>query len=88
MRTVYKYPLSIVDAQTVLIPSGATFRHVGLDPGGKLCVWAEVDTKNRSVSKTFYLVGTGNPIPDTPVRFLGAVVQGPFVWHVYQGGAR
>ena len=57
-------------------------------PHEKLTVWAEVDTERRSVLRRFLVVGTGHPM--TPAErwdfFLGTVIDGPLVWHVYDGG--
>lgn len=82
MKTIYKYPIQIVDRQTLLIPEGAIVRYLGLDPNGALCLWAEVDKEVESVEISIAVVGTGRPVPPKG-RHLGSAVQGSFVWHVY-----
>ncbi len=85
--TVWKFPLAIVDQQTIKIPANAAaFKplFVGIQ-NGKLCFWAEVDDELKTMEEiTIYVCGTGNPIP-SPRQYLGSAVIGTFVWHVYRG---
>jgi len=81
MRTIHKYPLAIVDEQ-IITTQRSKWLHVGLDPQGTPCIWAEVDTRNESVRRSILIIGTGNPIP-YGAKHIGSFVQGSFVWHVY-----
>jgi hypothetical protein len=91
MRTIYKYPIKIVDQQTITSPQAyrtiitpPKIRHVGLDPQGQPCVWVEVDTDLAPHTWELFVVGTGNEIPDQAgLVSVGSFVAGPFVWHVY-----
>ena len=85
METIYKYRLAITDKQRLNLPLGFKVLYVGLDPAGAPCVWIEVDTDQETKrGKNFYVVGTGNPIPDGANQYVGSFVQAPlFVWHVY-----
>lgn len=83
MKTIYKYLLSIEDNQVIHMPRFSTPRHVGLDPKGNPCIWAEVDTLEPIQPHRFFIVGTGHPIPDAAITYLGSFVQNSFVWHVY-----
>jgi len=54
-----------------------------------LCIWAVVDTEEPVELKTFFIAGTGLPIPDIQNGSLCfiATVQAPkgnFVWHVFE----
>lgn len=83
MKKVFKYPFHVTTSSTVYIPHGSPLRHVGLDPTGTPCVWAEVDPDAKPAPVQLFVVGTGHPIPKEAVRHLGSFVQKPFVWHVY-----
>lgn len=86
MRTIWKFPLSIVDYQQIGPPRDAIPRHVGLDPAGKPCIWFEVDTDEPPATAEVYVVGTGNPIPPEAKKYLGSFNQDRFVWHVFITG--
>lgn len=87
MKTIYKYPIDITDRQNVSMPHGAILRHVGLDPTGALCLWAEVDTENARQTMTIRVYGTGHTLTEAG-RHLGSVTQDEFVWHVYEVTSR
>lgn len=84
--TIHKYPIDIVDEQTIEIRTseGSTYRiiHVGLDPSGQPCVWVEL-TPGGWIRKTvIHVVGTGGRVTRSG-NHIGSFVHGPFVWHVY-----
>lgn len=83
MKTVHKFPLTIGNISVLHMPAGATVLHVGLDPGNRICLWAFVDTDLVSETRIFTVVGTGHEVPDG-LEYIGSVVQGPFVWHVFE----
>ena len=66
------------------MPYGASILHVGVQDA-QLYVWAEVNTTAPLVDRHFHIAGTGHPIP-VGLHFVGSVMDGPFVWHVYDGG--
>ncbi|WP_299078016.1 hypothetical protein [uncultured Paraglaciecola sp.] len=85
MKTIYKYTLERTDWQEVAIPDDARVLSVMVQ-GGEICVWAEVDTENELRNWGFWVVGTGNPIPENCTNngnHIGSVIDGPFVWHIY-----
>jgi hypothetical protein len=93
MNTIYKYPITMSDDLEIIeMLSPARIRHVGLDPAGVPCVWAEVDTEanNRSIGfgtikRHIHIVGTGQRLPEniSALQYLGTIHEGPFIWHVY-----
>jgi hypothetical protein len=85
MTTIYKYPIEITDEQEIPMPFGAEIRHVGLDPEGSPCVWAEVENTNTPEPVRLFIVGTGRRMPDEAANHVGTFIQGPFVWHVFVG---
>lgn len=86
--TIWKFPIRITDRQIIEIPVCNKIMHVGLDPRGDLCFWAEVQPDSERVKKMFYVVGTGGRIPGDSMGHLGSITMGPFVWHLYQGPAQ
>ena len=86
METICKYPLGIVGCQTVDMPEGSKILSVA-EQDGDICFWAQVTANNPPVKRMIEIAGTGNPYPpsDGAVRvFLGTVVMGQFVWHVFE----
>lgn len=50
---------------------------------GKCCVWFECHPERPKEEITIYSVGTGfGAVPDG-CRFLGTIVDGSYVWHLY-----
>lgn len=79
--TIYKYELT--DFETTLeMPIGFKVIHVGLDPKGKVCVWAMVNSTEKA-PRRFYIQCTGNTFEAAVVRHIGSYVQGDFVGHVF-----
>lgn len=85
MTTIHKFNLAITDEQDISIPGYVRVIHVGLDPGGSPCVWAVVNNLMETSVVRIFIVGTGNPIPDSAHRHLGSFLQGSFVWHALLG---
>lgn len=90
MKTVYKYDLSVEDGPTdIMMPRGAQILHVGHQGNpAAVCIWVLVDMDEpTTIAKTFYVVGTGQAIPDSSRwKHIGTVVYHPvpLVWHVFQ----
>ena len=86
-RKIYKYPLELLDEQTIEIPAHAEFLTVQMQYG-KLCVWAIVETNNLNEKEYFLIRGTGYRMPDRPehLQYLGTVQQdgGALIWHVFR----
>ncbi len=51
--------------------------------GDNVCVWFEVDPDAPKDTMLLYCIGTGFGIVPTNCRFLGTVIDGPYVWHFY-----
>lgn len=92
MLTIYKYPINNnVPGKTVLeLPRGAQIRHIGRDPEGEVCVWAEVENNATEVEKhVVIIVGTGwnlrMRIDVEAHTYFNTFLDGPFVWHTYIG---
>lgn len=83
MKTIYKYPIEITDYQEIEIPEGSSILHVGLDPNGVPCIWAEVNTSLKRTSIGIWIFGTGNPVNSDGKEHKGTFIDGFCVWHVY-----
>lgn len=84
---IFKYYLDMVGEQYVPVHAPAKFIHVGLDPGGHICLWAEVSENQDFSPIRVCIVGTGDGVP-TPkngvgINHIGSVVDENYVWHVY-----
>lgn len=92
-RVVWKYPLA--PAVTLTMPIGARVVAVGRDPNGNPSLWAEVNElapyrrsdAHEQRGRHFVVLGTGWPLPDEPVEYVGTVFATdlyPQIWHVYE----
>lgn len=83
MKTIYKYPLYIVDEQTIPLPKDAVPLSVQIQ-NGEPCLWAMVDSKAASWPRRVRIFGTGNPVDiEGSWKFVGTVQERIFVWHVF-----
>ena len=86
MKTIWKYPLSVTDEQTVLIPKGSRLLTVQIQRGIPF-LWAEVDTDVPKVNRLIETFGTGHAIsrPNNPRRHIGTYqVEEQLVFHVFE----
>lgn len=90
MKTIWKYPLEVVDLQTVKMPAGAQILTAQMQgsasTGVTLCLWALVQPDAPLTGCVIEILGTGHPAPDVPRRHIGTVLmmQGALVWHVFE----
>lgn len=82
-NTIYKFPLSIVGRQVVEMPVGAEVLCAQVQ-AGELCLWATVHAEVEVEPRAFWVIGTGNVLPDRLGRYVGTVLMPPFVWHVFE----
>lgn len=88
-RTIWRFPLEITDRPTLEMPNGSNVLSVG-PPRGRddvLDLWAAVDSSTAArEERHFRIVGTGNPMPEDALWFVGTVVThgGALVWHVFE----
>jgi hypothetical protein len=91
MITVFKTTLKIEDEQKVKMQQGSRIVKVG-EQQGKLTLWYVCDPEAEMVEETFYVVATGQQMPDTfPGAYVDSVQVGDFkvdtppqmVWHVF-----
>lgn len=83
MSRIFKYPFKLKNEQAIELPDGATVLHVGLDPVGQPCLWAEVNPAAAMKVRALFVLGTGFEIPPGARVFIGTFISGPLVWHVF-----
>ena len=83
---IWKYRLTRVQPKTRhTMPRGA--RIISADTQrGTVTIWAVVDPSAETVTRTIAMYGTGPDLPDDPGEFIASVLQGPFVWHLFDEG--
>lgn len=82
MRTIHKYDIHLAPTTLVQMPDGARILTVGLQRGQPK-LWAEVDTSRPLFSRVIYTIGTGHPVPNIEMTYIGTVQMDQFVWHFY-----
>ena len=88
---IYKYDLEIkigaIDTAEIEMPVNSVPLHVGYQRG-QLMLWVRVNTNpDAAVLKhKFKIYGTGRTISNDRELFIGTVLEGPFVWHVFSAG--
>lgn len=86
MKTIWKYNLLRLGDQQIEMPKGAKPLSVAMQDG-RLVLWSEVDTEQYTTELvTVYIIGTGNPMPERPLRFIGTAQDGLLVWHIFVEG--
>ncbi len=87
-KRIWKYQLSVAFQQTIFIPKGSRILSAHAQ-NEMICLWMLLDP-DRSDSQTeteIRIFGTGHPIEDesgVDLRFIGTVLIGQFVWHVFE----
>ena len=83
-RRVWKYPLSLRPGpQRVTLPALSEIVHVHAQ-NDTPTLWAQVDGAVREQTRTFYVVATGEPIPEHAEHYVGTVHIGWTVWHIFE----
>ena len=83
MKQVWKFPLR--RDEFIDMPAGAELLHVDTQ-GGTPMLWALVSLDNDAVVRRVSVVGTGWDMPVKPGKYVGTYMDGPFVFHVFDGG--
>jgi hypothetical protein len=88
MRAIWKFPLSILQRSTIIMPKGAQVLCVQLQDTTP-CIWALIpDTEAPVVDRHFAVFGTGHPVDLVPgFQYLGTfqfAFPMPLVFHVFE----
>lgn len=87
MVTIWKYPLRIMDEQTLSMPEGATILSAQVQHES-ICVWALVIPARKIVDRVIHIVGTGHSVSAEKAkrwRFIDTVQLGggSLVFHIF-----
>jgi len=82
--TIWKFPVQISDAAVVVeMPAGADVLCVHMQ-SGVATVWAVVDSAAKKERRLFSWLPTGGDGPRDDEAYVGTVLVGPLVWHLFQ----
>lgn len=84
MKTVWKYPIPVMDLPTIRLPIGAQILTVAAQHDN-LYLWALVDPEAQTGEVQLRVLGTGHQCTN-PGRYIGTahMMDGLLVWHVFQ----
>jgi len=86
MKTIYKYQIEITDEQSISLPAEAEILSV-VAKDDDVFIYAMLDTNALDCKpRRLAIFGTGNPIPEDYIRFIGTVTthEGRLVWHIFE----
>ncbi len=85
MRTVYKYPIIATDYFQLELPQDAQILTIQTQHSEPQ-LWALVDTDALMETRRFRLAGTGHPISDENLRYIGTfqLNGGTLVFHLFE----
>lgn len=85
MKTIHKYPLQTTGLIHLQMPMWALPLTVQLQQGIPT-LWAQVDINQPTITKSFFVVVTGGPLPEGALKYIGTVQmhEGNFVLHVFE----
>jgi hypothetical protein len=72
VRQVFKYSVPITDFITLSLPAGAEILTFGLQHNTAF-IWALVDSSQPAEYRKFRLAGTGHPINETNLTYIGTI---------------
>ena len=88
LQKVFKYPVPTTDTFTILMPKDAQILTVQVQnpTTGAVCMWVLVDVDVPQEFRHFRLVGTGYPILESIIKYIGTfqVNDGQLVFHLFE----
>lgn len=81
-QVIWKFPFVVDSVVRIEMPLDAKVLHVAMQ-GGTPCIWAAVFPAFNKVTRKFFIVGTGHPIP-VHCQPVGTFQQEQFVWHLME----
>jgi hypothetical protein len=85
MKSIFKYPIQIMDVQKVTMPFESKILCAQMQRD-QLCLWAEVAPDSPLHPRTIEIFGTGHAMDDSSRIYIGTVqmIGGGLIWHVYE----
>lgn len=84
-KTIWKFPLEVIDVQKIEIPADYEILTVQVQAGHP-CLWALVDTDTFRRKIAIEIVGTGHRILDKKRKYIGSfqMLNGVLVYHCFE----
>lgn len=83
VSTIWKYPLVSHGVISINMPQGAEVLSAQMQLGF-VTLWALVGPRTVYEMRTFLVVGTGNALPPANLSHISTILDGPYVWHVFE----
>ncbi|AZB23614.1 hypothetical protein EG339_02740 [Chryseobacterium bernardetii] len=83
MKTIYKYQLNTIGKQIITMPIDSEIISLQTQFGSP-CIWAKVDDEKPVYDRTILTFGTGHPLPEGNIEFIGTYQISEFVFHVFE----
>jgi hypothetical protein len=83
MKTIFKYPLSVTDTQTIRMPEGAEILTVQMQKDS-MCLWALVEDTSPVEPRIILIFGTGHEVTGIDNVYIGTVQMDSLVFHVFE----
>ncbi len=87
MKTIYKYPLTGINVQTVQMPVGAKILHAAYQ-ANTIMLLALVDDNAPLEERKIGVWGTGHEVDQEFLKHIGTVVVDGFLFHVFEVGTK
>jgi hypothetical protein len=86
MKTVYKYPVyNIPGVNYLCLPVNSKILSFAQDPNGQACVWVLTnDGKPGYREAQLIVTGTGYPLAEESLSFIGTLQVSPYMWHCFE----
>jgi hypothetical protein len=88
MKTIWKYPLSMMDKQVISLPVGSKILCAQIQ-NDTACIWVLVDPENKQIKREIMVFGTGHPVDDSlDLEYIGTfqIASLGLVFHVFDAG--
>lgn len=84
MKTIWKYPLKMIDVQEIEMPEGARILCVQVQHGIP-CLWAQVESDHKNEKRKIAIAGSGYPAPEPRDDYVGTfqIHDGNLIFHVF-----
>lgn len=85
MKKIFKYPIDLIDKQTIFMPKGAVILTVQIQMN-RACIWSMVEPDKPNEKRVIRVIGTGHEIQDRNLKYIGTIQQfdGELILHVFE----
>lgn len=87
MKTIWKFPIEMVDEQIISMPDGTQILCVQVQKQ-RICLWGLIENHNtKDEKRTIRVIGTGHPIPTSEeLSYIGTIqhLSGDLIFHVFE----